>query len=337
VKLGYEIIELILEVPFAIARSTTRTHRVGLVRLEHEGLTGYGEASPSAYYGDSMEAVEEVVRAAPRLTGDDPLAFRAVYRRLAEAFPGCPSGRAAVDMAMYDLAGKVLGQPVHRILGLSGMNTPRSSLTVGVEDVETARKRLDTLRRFPLLKIKVGFGRERELLDLLKRETGARLRVDANEGWTSERAVSLMEEYRRDFDIDFFEQPLPRQDRDGYRRLNGLPGMLVVVDESVREARDVPAWRGLAGGVNIKLMKCGGLTPALDMIAAARATGLEVMLGCMVETSVAISGAAQLSPLVDYCDLDGNLLISNDPFLGVKAEGGEIVLPDKPGLGAEPA
>jgi len=219
---------------------------------------------------------------------------------------------------------------------LSGMPTPITSLTVGVSDVSLAEARLEFLRGFPILKAKVGFGDEEALLRLLTEETDATLRVDANEGWTLEEAVSKIEAYKRRYGVEFFEQPLPKEDLEGYRELKRRTDGMVIVDESIMCKEDVVRWSDAVDGINIKLMKCGGLLEAVRMIWVARAEGLRVMLGCMVESSVAITAAAHLSPLVDYCDLDGNLLISNDPFQGVTGHRGVLTLPEVPGLGVTP-
>ena len=328
--------DLELEVPFSISRDTTTTRQICIAEVTYKDIVGYGEASPSGYYGDSPEQAAEAIRGAGGLIGDDPFAVEAVARRMAERFPASPSGRAAVETALFDIMGKVTGQPVFRLLGLSGMTPPLTSLTVGVSDVSLAEARLEFLRGFPVLKAKVGFGDEEALLRLLAEETGAAIRVDANDGWTLEEAVARIEAYRTRYGVEFFEQPLPKEDLEGYRELKRRTDGIIVVDESIRCKEDVVTWSDAAHGINIKLMKCGGLLEARRMIWVARAAGLRVMLGCMVESSVAITAAAHLAPLVDYCDLDGNLLIANDPFKGVKGHKGVLALPEIPGLGVRP-
>jgi L-alanine-DL-glutamate epimerase-like enolase superfamily enzyme len=335
VKVGLKTYDLRLEVPFAIARGTTSVHKICVAGLTHRGVTGYGEASPSAYYGDSIEQAAEAISGSEAILGDDPAAVRRIGDELRARFPSSPSGRAAVSAALYDLVGKLAGLPVYKLLGLAGKVPPITSFTVGVDDVSLARRRIEILRGFPVLKVKVGFGQEEALLDLLKSETQARLRVDANEGWSADEAVRKINAWTK-YSIEFFEQPLPKTDREGYRKLRAATDATVFVDEGVATKEDILQWVGLADGINIKLMKCGGINEALDMVAVARAAGLKVMLGCMVESSLGITAAAHLAPLVDYCDLDGNLLITDDPFEGVKAVGGTLVLPDLPGLGAAP-
>ena len=331
-KIDVRTYELRLEVPFAIARGTTSSHTICVAEVEHEGVKGLGEASPSAYYGDSLEAARAAIEGARSIIGNDPFAVRAVAERLKEAFPTSPSGRAAVEVALYDIMGKLSGVPLYRLFGLSGAPLPVTSFTVGVEDASLARSRIEILRAFPILKVKVGFGREQDLLALLAEETGATLRVDANEGWQVDEAIEKINAWER-YSIEFFEQPIPKENKDGYREIKRATNATIFVDEGVSSKHDILQWEGLVDGVNIKLMKCGGLREAIDMIAVARACGLRVMLGCMVESALGITAAAHIASLVDCCDLDGNLLISNDPFEGVRAEGGIICLPDLPGLG----
>jgi L-alanine-DL-glutamate epimerase-like enolase superfamily enzyme len=324
-----------LEVPFAIARGTTSTHEICVARVEHEGVVGLGEASPSAYYGDSLALAREVIEGAVDVIGADPAAIRGAAAALRERFPKSPSGRAAIETALYDIAGKAAGVPLCRFLGLAGLTPPRTSFTVGVDDVAVARRRLDVLRSYPILKLKVGFGAEEELIQLLREETTAVLRVDANEGWQVDEAIRKINAWQK-YSVEFFEQPLPKHDLRGYEMLRKATDAAIFIDEGVSRAQDIPRWAGLADGINIKLMKCGGPGEALEMIAVARACGLKVMLGCMVESALGITAAAHLSGLADYCDLDGNLLITNDPFDGVRATGGVIRLPDLPGLGVIP-
>jgi L-alanine-DL-glutamate epimerase-like enolase superfamily enzyme len=336
-RIGSRVYDLPLEVPFAIARGTTTVRRICVAEVDCEGVKGYGEASPSPYYGDDAEKAAEAILGSGEIIGDDPFAVEAISKSLRRRYLHSPSGRAAVEMAVYDVMGKLAGVPLFKMLGLSGMEPPRTSLTVGVEEVGQAERMIAKLREHPILKAKVGFGDERALLTLLNEETDAVLRVDANEGWSLAEAVEKINAYAEDFSIEFFEQPLPKEDIQGYDALSDETDATIIVDESITRKEDVLKWAGIVDGVNIKLMKCGGIRETLDCIRTARAAGLEVMLGCMVESSLGITAAAHIAPLVDYCDLDGNLLIANDPFEGVKAVRGIIHLPDEPGLGVRPA
>lgn len=336
-KLEITTYTLDLAIPFAIARGTTFKHEICIVEIEYQGIKGYGEASPSSYYQDDTEKASKFIMASKELLGDDPFAIERISRQLGSISDYSPSGKAAIEIALFDLLGKVLNKPVFKLLGLSQLEPPLTSFTVGVTDIDGAIRRLDFLRTFPLLKVKLGFGDEVGLLKLLRSETSAILRADVNEGWDLGEAVEKIERYSKEFGIEFFEQPLPKEDLEGYKEIKRKTDAMIIVDESVKSAEDILKWSGVVDGVNIKLMKCGGMLEALRMINVARASGLKVMLGCMVESSIGISAAASLSPLVDFCDLDGNLLVSNDPFVGVKAYCGRIVLPDKPGLGISKA
>ncbi len=336
-KIDVDIHDLHLEVPFAISRETTSVRQICVARIGYKDLMGYGEAAPSAYYGDSIEKARDTILACREIVGDDPFAIDRISNDLSRYPDASPSARAAVEAALYDIIGKITGKPLFKLLGLSRLALPKTSLTVGVEDVASAERQIEWLRQFPILKAKVGFGDERALLDLLKQETGAVLRVDANEAWSAEEAIDKINAYSSRFSIEFFEQPLAKEDREGYRTLKEQTDATIIVDESVRSKEDVLRWAGLADGVNIKLMKCGGLREAMKMVHVAGAAGLSTMLGCMVESSLGISAAAHMASLVDYCDLDGNLLINNDPFLGVKASRGILTLSDLPGLGISPA
>ncbi len=330
-----KIYDLVLEVPFAIARNTTSRHSICIAEIQFEGFVGYGEASPSGYYGDSTEKAMLAINGAGKLL-EDPFAMEKISRALLENFPDSPSGRAAIEIALYDLLGKVTNQPVYRLLGLAGMDPPMTSYTVGVEDVAIAERRLEVLRQYPILKVKLGFGDELRLLELLSSETNARLRADANEGWQLDEAIEKINSYGERFNIEFFEQPLPKNQRENYRKLKRETRATIIVDESVVTPSDILEWADIVDGINIKLMKCGGIAQALKMIWTAKSAGLKVMLGCMIESSVGITAAAHLAPLVEYCDLDGNLLITNDPFTGVKAVRGILGLPTSPGLGVKP-
>jgi L-alanine-DL-glutamate epimerase-like enolase superfamily enzyme len=337
VRIASTAYDLILEVPFAIARGTTAVRPVCVAEVDFRGIKGYGEASPSPYYGDSVEKAADAILGSGEIIGDDPFAVRMISDALRERYPHSPSGRAAVETAVYDIMAKIAGVPLHKMLGLSGMRPPDTSLTVGVEDVNQAERMIAKLKQYPILKAKVGFGEERALLALLSEKTEAVLRVDVNEGWPLAEAVEKINSYNDEFSVEFFEQPLPKEDIEGYKTLCRETDAKIIVDESITCKEDVLKWAGIADGVNIKLMKCGGIHEALDCILTARAAGLQVMLGCMVESSLGITAAAHIAPLADYCDLDGNLLITNDPFEGVKATQGIISLPEEPGLGVRPA
>jgi L-alanine-DL-glutamate epimerase-like enolase superfamily enzyme len=235
-------------------------------------------------------------------------------------------------MALYDLVGQRLGIPVYQLLGLNPDRTPVTSFTIGLDTPAEMARKAQKAAQFPVLKIKVGTPDDLEIVRAIRDATDARLRVDANEAWTPKQAIKTINALEP-FGIEFVEQPVAASDLEGLRLVRDHTNLPIFADESCVTLEDVPRMAGVVDGINIKLMKCGGISQALKMIATARAHHLRVMLGCMIESSVAITAAAQISPLVDYADLDGALLISNDPFEGVGIERGKLVLSDRPGLG----
>jgi L-Ala-D/L-Glu epimerase len=251
------------------------------------------------------------------------------------AVPGQSSAEAAVDMALFDLAGQRLGVPVYELLGLDPSHTPQTSFTIGLDTPEVVVRKVREAAAYPILKVKMGSDDDREVLQAVRDNTSATLRVDANEGWTPAGALERLE-WLHGLGVEFVEQPLPAGMLEETRELRRRSPLPFFADESVHRAADIPALAGAFDGINIKLMKCGGLAEALRMIATARAHGLRVMLGCMIESSLAITAAAHLSPLVDTADLDGNLLLDRDPFVGATVREGRLVLPDAPGLGVRP-
>jgi len=249
-----------------------------------------------------------------------------------DSMAGSAAARAAVDVAFHDLAGKKLGVPLHRMLGLSPKKTPLTSFTIGIDSLDVVRKKTREAAEYPVLKVKLGAGNDIEIVRTIREETDALIRVDANAGWTLDEALRIVPQLA-ELGVELVEQPLPAGDFHCLRSLRSQVDLPIFADESVITSTDVPRLAGCIDGVNIKLMKTGGIREAVRLIHTARAYGMMVMLGCMIETSVAISAAAQLSPLVDFADLDGNLLISNDPYTGVRVDQGRLVLPEAPGIG----
>ena len=331
-NLRHEILELETTHVFRISRSAADRYRNVIAEVEHDGVTGIGEAAPSGFYGENAETVSNALDRFAPLLGEDPFALEIVEERLDRCLPGNYAAKAAVDMALHDLIGKLSGQPLHKLFGLSGMKPLPTSFTIGLDEIEVMQRKVEEAKEFEVLKVKVGTGREEDILGAIRQVWSGRLRVDANAAWTAEEAIArirAMEPY----DLEFVEQPVAADDTEGWAKVRAHVDLPVIADESARRVGDIPSLVGKVDGINIKLMKCGGLREALRMIHTARACGMRVMLGCMIESSVAITAAAHLSPLVDYADLDGNLLTSNDPFAGVRTEGGRLMLPDRPGLG----
>jgi L-alanine-DL-glutamate epimerase-like enolase superfamily enzyme len=323
-------LDLRLRNTFRTARGASDVRENLLVEAEHDdGLIGRGEAAPIfRYHEDRASAARAVEEMAGRL--GDPRAFSQAAG--AAAVPGQSSAEAAVDMALHDLAGLRLRAPLYEVLGIDPRQAPETSFTIGLDTPEVVIRKVKEASAYPVLKIKMGSDGDREVLTAVRDTTRQRIRVDANEGWTPDAALERLEWLAR-IGVELVEQPLPADRIEETRALRRRSPIPFYADEGVHRAADIPRLAGAFDGINIKLMKCGGLAEALRMIAVARAHGMKVMLGCMIESSLAITAAAHISPLVDTADLDGNLLVANDPFEGATVQAGRLVLPDRPGLG----
>ncbi|MBI4546068.1 MAG: dipeptide epimerase [Gemmatimonadetes bacterium] len=339
-NLEFELIELRTRHAFHIARAAApEVRRSVWVRLrDRDGLEGWGEAAPSAYYGETAETVVAVL---PRLAavlepvwGDDAFALERLEQELERAVPRNAAARAAVSAALHDLAGKRLGVPVWRLWGLDPAAAPKSSFTIGLDEPERMRLKLREAAGYPILKVKLGTDRDEEVLRLLREEAPAATpRVDANTGWDVNRALAMLP-LLEEQGIELIEQPLPPADLEGLRRVSERARIPIIADESCLIAADIPRLAGCVDGINIKLAKCGSLREALRMVHVARAHGLRVMLGCMVESTLGIAAAVQLAPLADYVDLDGAALLAHDPFRGPGLEpDGRLRFNTEPGLG----
>lgn len=332
-KLHYEPITLELETPFRIAHGTSTARHNVLVRVDDGEREGWGEAAPVRQHHETQAGVLDYIAALPwESLPDDPFLLEGI---LASLPAGSRAARAAIDIALHDLIGKRLGVPLYRLWGLDPRRALETSLTISIGDVDEVRTWVRrALPRFSLLKLKLDGDGARCLASArAAREAGAvRLVADANCAWTEEQARRLIPALA-ELGVEWIEQPLPEEDLDGLRRLHRASPLPIFADEPVRTARDIPRLAGCVDGVNIKVMKAGGLREAMRMIAVARAHGLQVMLGCMIETTLGITAAAHLSPLADWADLDGNQTVIDDPFAGVELDRGRLLLPDGPGLG----
>jgi L-alanine-DL-glutamate epimerase-like enolase superfamily enzyme len=335
-ELRTQPLDLRLASAFRISRGVQHVARTLAVSLSVGEESGIGEAAPSAFYGETRETV---LAALPRLVeslGEDPTRIEDAHAAFNGALShGHAAAKAALDMALYDLMGKRLGVPIYQLLGLNPERTPCTSFTIAIaEPVEMARRAAEA-REFPILKIKLGTEADLDIVRAIRDVTDATIRVDANAAWTPKQAIRIIARLEA-YGVEFVEQPVAAHDLDGLRLVRENSALPIIADESCVTLEDIPRVVGCADGINIKLMKCGGIRNALAMIHAARAHHLKVMLGCMIESSLAITAAAQISPLVDYADLDGGLLITNDPYDGVRVERGKLMLPERAGLGALP-
>jgi L-alanine-DL-glutamate epimerase-like enolase superfamily enzyme len=337
----FERVDLPLEHDFTISRGTTTTAENVVVRVTDDaGTTGVGAAAPSAHYGETADTVAAVL---PDLLSvvedvDDPHALDGIERRMRAEVGRNPAARCAVSIACHDLAAKRLGLPLYRLWGLDRDRAPRTSFTIGLDDVETMREKTREAvdAGHGVLKTKLGTDRDREIVEAVREAApDARIRIDANEAWTPRETVEKSE-WLADLGVEFVEQPVPAEDPEGLRFAYERSALPIAADESCVTLDDVPRVADRCDIANLKLMKCGGLREAKRMIHTARAHGLEVMLGCMVETNAAIAAGCHLGPLLDYADLDGSLLLADDPFDGVPLDDGEIRLDevDRPGTGA---
>jgi L-alanine-DL-glutamate epimerase-like enolase superfamily enzyme len=336
VELRATTTSLALAEEFGIARGSRTSQTVVQVELEHEGIVGRGEAAPVYYRGESPQSASEfLATTAPPLVGDDPFALEAIEERL-EDVEGEAAGKAALDAALHDWIGRRLDVPLWRLLGLSP-EAPPTSFTIGIDSLEGTRDRARRARDFRALKVKVGGTEDLERIEAVREESDAPLRVDANEGWTLESARELMPELIR-LDVEFVEQPFPADDVDSFLALRELrPRLPVIVDEGCHDLTDVAPAAAYADGINVKLAKSGGVREAVRMIHAARALGLRVMLGCMVESQLGVAPAAAIASLADWVDLDGHLLLADEPFTGLRFEDGHVLPSHEPGLGVAPA
>lgn len=335
-RLRHEVITVHTKHPFVIARGGSSDYRVVRVTVtDADGAEGWGEAAPNRFYGESVESVAgALARFAPLLESADPWALENAEAAMNAALGRNGSAKSAVSAALHDLAGKRLGVPLYRLWGLDPAKAPRSSFTIAIAaSPAELDQRVREAAGYPVLKIKLGTDQDAEIIRAVRKAAPDKtLRVDANAAWTAKHALQMIDVLIA-HGVEFVEQPVPAHDVEGLRYVRERSTLPVIADESCVTSTDIPRLVGAVDGINIKLSKCGGLREALRMIAAARAHGLLVMAGCMVETSLGVTAAAHFAPLLDYADLDGAALLRDDPHEGATIEGGIIRIPDRPGLG----
>ncbi len=341
-RLSFEVLELRTRHAFHIARAAAPpVRRTVWIRIaDGEGNEGWGEAAATPFYGETADSVAALL---PRLAAaleeaaaGDPFALERSEAAQNRVIGRNPAAKAGISAALHDLLGKRLGQPVWRFWGLDAAAAPRSSFTIGIDELEVMRERVLEAAAYPILKIKVGTPRDEEVLRMIREEAPDKtLYVDANTAWTVKQAINAVA-MLHEYGVEFVEQPLWKGDIEGLRLLRRRSRLPIVVDESCETAADIPRLAGAVDGVNIKLAKCGSLREAIRIVYCARAHGMLVMLGCMVESTLGIAAAVQLAPLMDYLDLDGAALLANDPFHGPGLEpDGALRFNREPGLGVE--
>lgn len=308
------------------------------VRLTSDGVTGVGEGAPIVRYHESAEegkkAIESIL---PFLQQANPWYFEKVMAEVSKRVQGQFAAKAALDIALIDWVGKKLSTPLYRMLGLDLNDTPITTFSIGIDTPESTRQKVLEAEAFPVLKIKVGLNNDEATIAAVRRVTKKPLRVDANEGWKDKEEAVRKINWLETQGVEFVEQPMPADMIEETRWVRSRVHLPIIADEAAVNASAIPKLVDAYDGVNVKLDKCGGIQQAMRMIYVAKSLGMKTMLGCMVSSSVSVTAAANLSPLVDYADLDGNLLIANDPYSGVQVHNGKLILGDAPGVGVKPA
>ena len=336
-KLSWTPYDLQLNHTFTISGFSRNTTPVVLVKIDYDGLEGYGEASLPPYLGETQASVIEFLKKVDLSAFTPSRDMEEVIAYLDGIAEGNTAAKAAVDIALHDLAGKIEGTPWYKIYGLDKYNVPDTTFTIGIDTDEVVREKTrEALGRFNILKVKVGGSDDKRMIEAIRSETDLPLAVDANQGWKDRQQALDMIFWLKEKGIVMVEQPMPKHDLDNIARLTEESPLPVFADESIQRLSDVERMKGVFSGINIKLMKCTGMHEAWKMRQLAQSLGMKVMIGCMTETSCAISAASQLYAGMDFADLDGALLIGNDCFDGSTLENGKIIASDRPGIGVKP-
>lgn len=333
-KLTFYPYTLELRHTFTIAGSSRTTTPVMLTEISFDGLTGYGEASMPPYLGETQESAAAFLSRVDLSGFADPFELQTILAAVDAIAPGNLAAKASVDIALHDLVGKLIGQPWYHIWGLPKDKAPYTSFTIGIDKPEVVREKVREAGPYKILKVKLGRDTDKEMIQSIRAVTGKPLTADANQGWTDKHQALDVISWCAEQGVVMIEQPMAKDKLDDIAWITERSPIPVIADESVQRLSDIPRIKGAFSGINVKLMKSTGMREAKQMIELARGLGMKVMLGCMTETSCAISAASQLSPLVDWADLDGALLINNDKFDGTKIIDGKVTPTDKPGIGA---
>ena len=329
-----DIFRLKLRHTWTTTMSSSTYRDVLYVHYNHDGITGVGEGAPIVRYKEDAKSAQAAVNSVlPLLNSSDPTQFEKVISEVFARVPGEWAGKAAIDIALMDWMGKKLGIPLYEYFGLDPNDAPVTDFSIGIDTPAITREKVKEAAAFPILKIKVGLDTDEQTIAAVRSVTDKPLRVDANEGWTDREVAARKIDWLSKQNVQFVEQPMPADRIDDLRWLHQRASLPLMGDESCRHPADIPKLVGVFDALNFKLDKTGGMTQTYMMIQMARSLGFKTMLGCMVSSSCSITAAAHLSPLVDYADLDGNLLVANDPYRGVTVKEGQLILPNRPGLG----
>lgn len=326
--------ELKLRHVFTVATYSRTTTPDVQVEISYDGVTGYGEASMPQYLGQTVQSVTAFLQKVDLSQFSDPFQLEDILAYVDSLSPGDTAAKAAVDIALHDLVGKLLGAPWYKIWGLNKDKAPSTTFTIGIDTADVVKQKTkECANQFNILKVKLGRENDKEMIETIRSVTDLPIAVDINQGWKDkEKAIDEIF-WLKEHGIVMVEQPMPKEMIDDIAWLTEKSPLPIFADEAIQRLKDIKNIEGAYTGINIKLMKCTGMHEAWKMLNYARAIGMKVMVGCMTETSCAVSAAAQLSPAVDFADLDGNLLISNDRFKGMEVVKGKITLPDRPGIG----
>jgi L-alanine-DL-glutamate epimerase-like enolase superfamily enzyme len=331
-----KIRKLELRNTWTISRNSSSYKQNVFVKIEKDAITGYGEAAPNVRYGETPEMSEKIInQVSEELLKQDLSKYSQVKEVLDELIVGQNCAKAALDIAIMDWVAKKQNLPLYKMLGLDPDKTPVTSFSIGIDKPDMIKTKVSQALDYPILKIKVGNENDEEIINAVRSITDKPIRVDANEGWTDKETAVKKIEWMQSKGVEFIEQPMPAKMLEETAWLRQRVDMPIIADEAVINAKDIPSLAQVYDGINIKLMKSGGIQEALKMIQAARDLDLKIMIGCMIESSIAITAAAHLTPLADWADLDGNLLITNDPFSGVKLSQGRLILNNQPGIGVK--
>lgn len=334
--LSFEPYELKLKHVFTVSSFSRSTTPDVQVRIDYDGYTGYGEASMPPYLGQTVESVCSFLKKVDLEQFPDPFCIDDILTYIDSLSDGDSAAKAAVDIALHDLVGKIIGAPWHRMLGLNPEKPPNTTYTIGIDTDEMVKlKTREVAGQFKILKVKLGTPRDREMIRAIREVSDLPIAVDVNQGWKNKKKALDEIFWLKEQGIVMVEQPMPKEMPEANAWLTERSPLPTFADEAIQRLKDIPAIKGAYTGINIKLMKCTGMREAWKMMNYARAEGMKVMIGCMTETSCAIAAAAQLSPAVDFADLDGNLLIANDIFRGTTVVDGKITLNQLPGIGIE--